>query len=68
MASMRLETDLTIREAKQGKTRQAPKIKSITRMRVLNAPKIENHPQIILWGSNLSMSGLGHGQFFSFHL
>jgi hypothetical protein len=44
VASVRLETDLTIRGTRQGKTRQAPKIKSITLMRVLNPPKVENHP------------------------
>jgi hypothetical protein len=43
MALMRLEKDLTIREARQGKTRQAPKIKSITLMQVLNPPKVESH-------------------------
>jgi hypothetical protein len=43
VASVRLETDLTIRGARQGKTRQAPKIKSITLMRVLNLQKLENH-------------------------
>jgi hypothetical protein len=41
---MRLETDLTIRGSRQGKTRQTPKIKSITLMRVLNPP--HNPPDI----------------------
>jgi hypothetical protein len=44
MASMRLETVLTIRGVRQGKTRHAPKIKSITVMSVLNPPKVENNP------------------------
>jgi hypothetical protein len=39
VALMRLETDLTISGDRQGKTRQAAKIKSITLMRVLNPPK-----------------------------
>jgi hypothetical protein len=30
--------------ARQGKTRQAPKIKGITLRRILNPPKVQNHP------------------------
>jgi hypothetical protein len=41
---MRLETDLTIRGPSRAKTRQAPKIKSLTIMRVLNSPQVENRP------------------------
>jgi hypothetical protein len=44
VASMRLETDFTTRGSRQGRTRQASKIKSITRLKVLNPPKVENHP------------------------
>jgi hypothetical protein len=61
VASMRLKTDLTIKGARQGKTRQAPKIKSITLMRVLNPPNVENHFQISLQGFNLSKPGLEYG-------
>jgi hypothetical protein len=54
MASIRMETDLTIRGARQGKSRQSPKIKNITLLRVLNPPKVENYPPNNLQGSNLS--------------
>jgi hypothetical protein len=41
---MRLKTDLTTRGVRQGRTRQAPKIKRIILMRVVNPPKVEKHP------------------------
>jgi hypothetical protein len=41
---MRLETDLTIRGARQVRTSQATMIKRITLMRVLNLTKFENLP------------------------
>ena len=44
IASMRVETDLITRGARQDRIRQAPKIKDTTPMRVLNSPKVENHP------------------------
>ena len=43
MASVRPETYLITREARQGKIRQPPKIISTIPMRVLNPPQVENH-------------------------
>jgi hypothetical protein len=41
---MWLKTDFTTRGARQGRIRQAPKIKSVILMRVLNPLKVEKHP------------------------
>lgn len=65
MASIRPETDLITRGARQGKIRQPPKIMRTTPMRVLNPPKVENHPsQIVLQGSSTSKSVRRHELLF----